>query len=103
MHRMSEYWTAYNCHDCGAAPGQVHIDLCDVQRCTVCQGQRMCCECEGHDEDAAAWTGFWPGVREAAELGLFSKFVEGEGWVSCDKDDPDASPDLNSRIVLIAS
>jgi len=42
-----------------------------------------------------AWNGEWPGVAECREFGWYSKFIEGRGWVRCDKDDPDATEDLN--------
>lgn len=48
------------CHDCGVAVGEPHLERCDVELCTVCGGQRMLCDCEGHDKEAACWTGEWP-------------------------------------------
>lgn len=53
------------CDDCGAAPGQPHLDGCDVERCSICGGQRLQCECRGHDPLFARWTGFFPGDAEA--------------------------------------
>lgn len=41
------------------------------------------------------WSGYWPGSQEAAALGWFSRWVEGQGWVQCERDDPGAGPDLN--------
>lgn len=58
------------CHDCHAAPGQPHRGNCDVERCSVCGGQRLCCSCKGHDRAFARWTGFWPGQPEAQALGI---------------------------------
>lgn len=57
------------CPDCGADPGQVHADGCDVERCSVCGDQRISCGCAGHDRQFARWTGIWPGVAEALFLG----------------------------------
>ncbi len=59
-----------DCHDCGAKPGQQHAEGCDVERCSVCGGQRLQCDCGEHDKDFAKWTGIWPGQAEADYLGL---------------------------------
>lgn len=34
-----------NCGGCGAKPGELHEHGCDVERCALCGGQAMCCEC----------------------------------------------------------
>jgi hypothetical protein len=59
-----------NCPDCAVEPGQLHKDNCDVERCSVCGGQRLSCGCEGHNKQFARWTGLWPGEAEAKFLGL---------------------------------
>jgi hypothetical protein len=59
-----------DCHDCGAKPGKIHKDGCDVERCSVCGGQRLTCDCKEHDKQFARWTGIWPGLAEADFLGL---------------------------------
>lgn len=46
-----------------------------------------------------AWDGYWPGKLDAALLGFWCKMVPGKGWVTCEKDDPEATEDLN-RLVM---
>ena len=62
--------TLRNCHDCGVKPGQIHLDGCDTERCSVCGTQLISCGCTKHDKAFARWTGLWPGSAEAEALGL---------------------------------
>src|SRR5262245_17291593 len=42
------------CHDCGVVKGQYHVAyVCDVERCPVCDGQVIGCDChyEGDEEE----------------------------------------------------
>lgn len=73
LQAMDLLGSAKNCHDCDATPNSCHLDNCDVERCSVCGGQRLMCECEDHDKAFARWTGFWPGQLECIGLGLISE------------------------------
>jgi len=33
----------YDCHDCGATKGQIHLSGCDVEECPVCKKQLISC------------------------------------------------------------
>ena len=56
------------CHDCGCAPSMQHREGCDVERCSVCGGQRLSCSCAGHDPQLVKWNGEMPpGARGIAE------------------------------------
>ena len=77
---------------------------CEVERCPKCGGQLLSCGCiyklsglwyVPQGECRIPWSGEYPGVVECQEFGWYCKLVEGQGWVSCDKDTLGASEDLN--------
>lgn len=42
------------CHDCAVVKGQLHVVGCDVERCPVCDGQTISCDClDELDEESA--------------------------------------------------
>lgn len=111
------------CPDCQVGIGEPHEEGCDVARCLWDGGQRLSCdyaldysdepECDPrrvdpddpHDCGKDAWTGYWPGSREAAEFGWWVYWdgpdpdrgwdYRGRGWVRVSADHPGARPDLN--------
>ena len=87
-----------NCPDCGVKIGEFHRPGCDVERCPECGGQRIGCYTHENCKTKTKWTGYWPGELECQEYNLFSKFIHGSGWESCEANDPDGGPDLNTLI-----
>ncbi len=81
------------CPDCAAKIGETHSYNCDVVRCPVCKGQRLCCDC--HSTIPVLWTGFWPGVLECQALGWYCVEIPGKGFQQCSADTPNAREDLN--------
>src|SRR5581483_344941 len=83
------------CPDCQALIGEPHRRGCDVERCTVCHGQRLLCDCAGHDHVAACWTGEWPGAAACRELGWWAVRDPVMGWRPCPAGTPGAREDIN--------
>jgi hypothetical protein len=72
------------CPDCSVTIGELHLEGCDVSRCTTCGGQELMCECNQTKRDK--WDGFWPGIKEALEQKLICCWDDSQVW----------QPDLNS-------
>lgn len=106
------------CHDCGAEPGQYHLENCDTERCPKCYGQLLSCGCfvihNGEDEcifdeeefneyEREKWTGimYEGGKIICEQLNLYSKMVPGQGWVPCSEYDEGASHDLNEGVYIM--
>ncbi len=49
----SDDWGADSqpCHDCAVVKGQLHVPGCDVERCPVCDGQALACDCTYESDD----------------------------------------------------
>lgn len=45
-----------DCPDCGVVVGAIHIDVCDMPRCSTTGVQRMQCR-DGHECPPATWCG----------------------------------------------
>ena len=37
------------CHDCGIINGNIHHWGCDMERCPICDGQMIACDCDWSD------------------------------------------------------
>lgn len=88
------------CPDCKVMPGRHHRAWCDVARCYECGGQALSCDCPPTTR-VSVWHGGWHGKLECREYGLWCKWDnENCTWVRCQKDDSEATEDLNTLYEL---
>ena len=84
-----------HCPDCGAKPGELHAEGCDIERCPECGFQRISCECAEESHPRIPWTGEWYGVAECQELGFYCRYDDVTGcWIECAATDMHAAPDF---------
>lgn len=83
-----------NCPDCGAAIAEPHRPACDVEPCSSCFGQRLLCDCPGHDPLAVVWEGEWPGAAACRTLGWWAVRTDA-GWQPCPPGTAGAVEDVN--------
>ncbi len=93
------------CPGCGTFINEYHSEFCDTARCGITGDQKFSCDTfneDNHECENTKWSGYWPGVKECFEYGLFSYFVPNLGFVPCDPEHPNAVCDLNTLLVRYA-
>jgi len=60
--------TITKCFGCDVEPNHIHLDGCDIERCSVCGLIWVYCNCVGHDREYAKWVGYLPCKYEAIRL-----------------------------------
>ncbi len=103
MVTLKEEYSA-TCPGCGTGTNHYHSEFCDTARCAKTGIQLISCEFFSEYEYAhvcenTTWTGYWPGVLDCFEYGLFAYFVPNVGFIPCTSDHPDAVCDLNTLVV----
>jgi hypothetical protein len=90
------------CPGCAVKLSEFHSNGCDVQRCGMSGLQMHTCgifdEKPNHECVFTVWDGYWPGIKECFEYGLFAYFVPNLGFVPCKADHLDAVADLNTLV-----
>ncbi len=89
------------CPDCGVDVGNVHLKGCDTERCTQCKGQSLSCNCDTKEREAWSGIAYEEVMLLCEEEDMYCKFAPGEGWVKVSKEDPDATHDLNTAIMML--
>jgi hypothetical protein len=97
------YDVGETCHDCGVPNiiGTVHDFGCDMERCTVCGGQFMCCDC--------AFDGPFETLEEAQDELDYQDYLIGLKdyilgyWIDTAEEYDEDSPEVLDAILLIKS
>lgn len=74
------------CHDCGVEEGQIHKWGCDMERCPMCGGQLITCQCgPDFEEDRIPYILYpnvcamcgelWPGMFTVSDF-EWEKYIE---------------------------
>lgn len=82
------------CPSCEVPENSIHLGSCTIGRCKEHGEQKLSCSQEGV-HTSTIWKGVWPGTSEAIKLEWFAKYDDERGWISCDRDEVGAKPDLN--------
>ncbi len=89
------------CPDCEVKIGQLHLEGCDQEDCPYCGLQALTCEHAGSIpmDDRMPWQGCRKMESAAVKMNWYARLgAPGQGWISCDKHEFGAWPDLN-RVV----
>ena len=86
------------CPDCNVNPGEIHKDNCDVERCSICGGQKLSCECKNHDRQFSRWTGIWPGLSEAMYLNINLNTIYEENYYKIFFIKPKPKPEIKNKL-----
>jgi len=89
------------CPDCHCKVGEAHKPGCDIEQCAECGMQSIGCHCR--TKKVILWQGEFHGKADCRRLGFYCKARSSDprdGWIACDKSDPEAREDLNRLYVF---
>jgi hypothetical protein len=88
------------CGDCHCKVGEAHKPGCDIEQCAECGSQRIGCHCR--TKKVILWQGEYHGKADCRRLGFYCKPISAnprDGWIACEKSDPNAREDLNRLVI----